>query len=872
MADWTPALLPNLQAWFDAQDSSTITLDGSSRVEAWVDKSANGISLGNSTAGERPNEGTINGFNAINFDASQWMEPDSYPISLNENRAITAYIVFEVDDDVGPHRLMSVPYSGRELFDYYNFSMSRNAGVLDVTWGSGSNTNGFNFNQFRTEGWNTTALTPYLYGVSITTAGAVARHDGASQSLTNRSSGTITVSNFLVSAPASPDVSIQLGCYNNAGAISQEMNGRIGEIIFCNDDESLFDKQRIEGYLAHKWGLEADLPSDHPFKAAPPEVPQDPYYDNVFLQLSFDGTDGDTDTVGNEIDPLAVTFAGTAQLDDAQKKFGDTSLLLDGNSDYITVASNTVWNFLHNNSEDYTIEFWFRVNASTGTTQIIYDTGLSTTHRGASVYIVDSSGTLTLSSIVARGTSGTYAAQINGATALSTGTWHHCAAVVSGTQLELFLDGSSEGTATISSPSVSNAQYALNLGRYQQGNSAWFNGHIDDFKVTKGVARYLGDFLVPDRSTTTIAVDSSYDDVTLLLPFDGTDGGTATSDQSGSSNTITFNGNAQLDDAQAKFGDTSLLLDGVSDYVSVGSGAAITGTGDFTIEMWYRPNADGTNQVLYDQRPASTQGVYPTIYRNTSNKLLFFTDSADRITGTTNIVAGSWYHVAVSRAAGTTRLFVNGVQEGSNYTDSNSYLNGASRPILGSSGVDTTTLEIDGWLDDVRVTDGFARYTAAFTSPESAFYFPPVTSQTISVVQAAEADTARTITFAVGSLQIAVGQATETDTAQSITINIPNTIAIGIATEIDSAGNITPLGFAQSAIQMPINYRLGAQPGEFWLEFGIDDGFNYMYSIDEDYNRVPLGQLYDASELPKSDPEVAGEFWNDDGILKVSNG
>jgi hypothetical protein len=872
MADWTPALLPHLQSWFDAQDSSTITLDGSSRVDSWVDKGPAGITLGNTTPTELPNEGTINGFNAINFDGSQWLEPDSYPISLNDNKELTLYVVFEVDDDVGPHRLISVPYSGRELFDYYNISMSRNAGVLDISWGRGSNTAGFSFSNFRTEGWNTTALTPYLYGVSVTVSGATARHDGATQALVNRSSGTMPPSSFLNSAPATPDVGIQLGCYNNAGAISQEMNGRIGELIFCNAEESLFDKQRIEGYLAHKWNLEGDLPSDHPFKAEPPKTPQDPYYDSVFLQLPFDGTDGDTSTVGNEKSPLTVTFAGTAQLDDAQKKFGDTSLLLDGNSDYITVASNTVWNFLHNNTEDYTVEFWFRVNASTGTTQILYDTGLSTTMRGASVYIVDSSGTLTLSSIVARGTSGTYAATINGSTALSTGTWHHCAAVVSGTQLELFLDGSSEGTATISSPSVSNAQYALNLGRYQQGNSAWFNGHIDDFKVTKGVARYLGDFLVPDRSATTIDVDSSYDDVTLLLPFDGTDGGTSTSDQSSSSNTITFNGNAQLDDAQVKFGDTSLLLDGVSDYVAVGAGAAITGTGDFTIEMWYRPNADGTNQVLYDQRPASTQGVYPTIYRNTSNKLLFFTDSADRITGTTNIVVGSWYHVAVSRASGTTRLFVNGVQEGSNYTDSNNYLNGASRPILGASGVDPTTLEISGWLDDVRVTDGFARYTAAFTAPLAPFYFPPVTSQSISVGQAAETDTARTITFSVGSLQIAVGQATETDTAQSITLNIPSTIAVGIATETDSAGNITPLGFAQSAIQMPINYRIGAQPGECWVEFGTNGGFNYMYSIDENYNRSPLGQLYDASDLPKEDPNVSGEFWNDDGILKVSNG
>jgi hypothetical protein len=223
----------------------------------------------------------------------------------------------------------------------------------------------------------------------------------------------------------------------------------------------------------------------------------DAFFSSVSLLLPFDGTDGDTSTSDESLEAHAITFNGTAQLDDAQVKYGATSLLLDGNSDYITAGSLSDWRYLHDGTEDYTVDFWFRIDAATGTTQILYDTGLATTMRGGAAYIVDSSGTLTLSAIIARGTSGTYAAQINGSTALSIGAWHFCAVVVDGSQLELFLDGSSEGTATISSPSTSAAQYTLNLGRYQQGNSAWFDGHIDDFRITRGVARYTAAFTPP---------------------------------------------------------------------------------------------------------------------------------------------------------------------------------------------------------------------------------------------------------------------------------------------------------------------------------------------------------------------------------------
>ena len=92
----------------------------------------------------------------------------------------------------------------------------------------------------------------------------------------------------------------------------------------------------------------------------------------------------------------------------------------------------------------------------------------------------------------------------------------------------------------------------------------------------------------------------------LLLHCDGVDGATTFIDKLGHG--IGVGGNAQIDTAQSVFGGASALFDGSGDYIYVsGTGSDfITGTGDFTIEMWVRPNSASFTASLYDQRPAST--------------------------------------------------------------------------------------------------------------------------------------------------------------------------------------------------------------------------------------------------------------------------
>ena len=182
--------------------------------------------------------------------------------------------------------------------------------------------------------------------------------------------------------------------------------------------------------------------------------------------------------------------------------------------------------------------------------------------------------------------------------------------------------------------------------------------------------------------------------------------------------TVSAGGNAQHSTAQFKFGTSSFLLDGTGDYVSSPTSTDFEfGTGDFCIEMFVRRSRTGILETFADMRNVAGE-VVPTMYVDATGHLHYYTDGAVRITGTTSMVANVWYHVAVARVSGNTRLFLNGTQEGSTYVDSNNYL---ARPVkFGARNYDNLQ-SFQGYLDEIRVTKGIGRYPSAFTPTTTAF-------------------------------------------------------------------------------------------------------------------------------------------------------
>ena len=226
--------------------------------------------------------------------------------------------------------------------------------------------------------------------------------------------------------------------------------------------------------------------------------------------------------------------------------------------------------------------------------------------------------------------------------------------------------------------------------------------------------------LKPADGTATVG-DLHFPKVKLLLPFDGSNGATSTTDSSNANNSVTFIGTAQLSTAQSKFGGSSLLLDGNSDYVYVAnSDLGTTSTESFTIEFWTYLIGGTDSQVnFYSEYNGASNGI--SFEKTTGNVLKVWNGDSARITGTTTISTGQWYHMALSGTSGSYKLFLNGTQEGS--TSSNGFTAGTTNKYIGAfywAGLGGAVRFVNGYIEDFRITKGEARYTSNFTPPTSA--------------------------------------------------------------------------------------------------------------------------------------------------------
>jgi hypothetical protein len=180
---------------------------------------------------------------------------------------------------------------------------------------------------------------------------------------------------------------------------------------------------------------------------------------------------------------------------------------------------------------------------------------------------------------------------------------------------------------------------------------------------------------------------------------------------------ITVAGNTVVSTSQKKFGAGSIFFDGTGDNLSADFSSDFGfETGNFTIELWIYPETlVGTDFIFSFRNDASTAPV-PILYLD-NGILKYSNPNTVRITGST-LTANAWYHIALTRSGTSTRLFVNGTQVGSTYTDSSNYATG--RPVFGSDYQNSVGSNFRGYMDDIHVSKGIARYTSNFTAPTQA--------------------------------------------------------------------------------------------------------------------------------------------------------
>ena len=226
----------------------------------------------------------------------------------------------------------------------------------------------------------------------------------------------------------------------------------------------------------------------------------DAAYPQVSLLLHCDGAHGATSFVDSSAAPKAVSASGGAVISTAQSKFGGASLALSGGA-FISVSDDPA---LGATTGDFTIEMWIRplslasnailMNKQNGTAAgYPYQAYVST--AGAVVFRSYNESVIELFTVTTA--AGKVAAQI----------WTHLAFVRSGSQFSVYVDGVASGSANYAGALPENS-WPMTVGAYSNG-VAPFNGFIDDFRMTKGVARYTSGFPVPAAAFPNSAVVSN---------------------------------------------------------------------------------------------------------------------------------------------------------------------------------------------------------------------------------------------------------------------------------------------------------------------------------------------------------------------------
>lgn len=373
------------------------------------------------------------------------------------------------------------------------------------------------------------------------------------------------------------------------------------------------------------------------------------------------------------------------------------SVTLDGTGDYLSMSDHA--NFTQD--DDYTFDAWVYPTAaggSGGTSHSVYSHHLGTGNQ-RSFNVRQESGIW----YVALSTNGTAQTDLDGTSTPVLDAWTHLRVTFDGTTHRLWVNGVHEGSAVLGSLHNSTEDAYIGGG----GGVDAFQGDIGEVHLIVGTALSTGsgDITVPTAPATIHA------NTKLLVRMAGAGIWDATCRSN-----ITLAGNAQVDTAQILYDDGSLLIDGAADYALTGASNALPiRAQDFTIECIIRPiTIDGAaGQGIVEMRDASNTSA-PLLYC-AGAPITLHAAAATRITGA-SLIAGTRYHIAVCRSGGTTKMFLDGTQTGSDYTDANVYTIRADAIQIGDLYAGSSEMEAN--IEAIRVTYA-ARYTTTFTPPDT---------------------------------------------------------------------------------------------------------------------------------------------------------
>jgi hypothetical protein len=390
------------------------------------------------------------------------------------------------------------------------------------------------------------------------------------------------------------------------------------------------------------------------------------------------------------------------------------SVQFDGSGDYLSLANSG--NDFKFGTADFTIEMWINpntVNTSSQTDGLANIVDFDATvgfgsnawfaiHQGNSTIVLAYSG----------------ANRIASTSFLTSNTWFHIAVVRYNGTFTIYANGVSVGSLTETKDFSDALSRSLFIGKQiLSSNERNFNGHISNLRILKGQALYTENFTPPTRELEVIPN-------TVLLACQSK----TQANQEATGKTITVNGNAVANELTpglltniVKSGGSSAItgsveFDGTGDYLSIPSSTDFDfgSTTDFTIECWiYQQNRNSTYYTILFQTDGSNLGGFGLVISPGSGGILQIFRGGFVVSSTSSVSTNGWVHIAASRKSGTTRLFINGILDGTSNTSYTPTFNDVRIGMNPSASYEN----FQGFISNLRIIKGRALYTSNFIPP-----------------------------------------------------------------------------------------------------------------------------------------------------------
>lgn len=495
---FTSTSVNNCVLWLDAADSATV-VQSSNAVSQWNDKSSSGYSVIQPTAAYQPTYATnlLNGKAGIQLSTNlKYLYKLGSDIpNFSSATSISVFIVAKNDS--------SAPSGGFDLLNTMWFTST--GGQIS---GSTTSRYHFSFNDSASQG-----VTLYLNNSLNNSASTLTTPYNGNAVVGFTTSASSTVLSLNGNTVSSGGVTLTSANNSNTAFILGDARGAtnmynkditIYEYLGYSSQLSTTDRQKIEGYLSWKWGLQTKLPSSHPYYSASPYGSTTTAQSNAvsmtavvqpFLYYKFDSADRSNLTVKNYGTGLYdLTITSTAGITQTTSKFGDSSLWIPSSAYFATYTTSLTLPIAITGN-GYSVCFWGNLSSSMSqgglysymgwATGGVVDTQMHIQVIGASsnklqIFFTPNGATNSLYFTTYTKPSGNFLDD----------TWHHICLTIQYTnsttiQGNIYVDG----VSVVSQSNIPNAaQFTITLieiGHRTDGKDQYINGYIDDFRLYK---------------------------------------------------------------------------------------------------------------------------------------------------------------------------------------------------------------------------------------------------------------------------------------------------------------------------------------------------------------------------------------------------